>query len=167
METLEPPDTYYLSAALGWMELGNCSEARAELAKVNSALANHPAVLEVTWSVYASEKDWANALHAAELLVKSAADHPAGWLHRAYAIRRVPGGGLHAAWDVLISAVDRFPQEATIPYNLACYACQMGELDEARRWFQRALAVGEKAKLKSMAVSDTDLQPLWAEISSL
>ena len=72
-----------------------------------------------------------------------------------------------AAWDALIPAVDRFPEEATIPYNLACYACQLDKVDEARRWFLRALAVGEKGKLKCMASSDPDMKPLWSEIKGL
>ncbi|MFO1501203.1 MAG: tetratricopeptide repeat protein [Verrucomicrobiota bacterium] len=167
MESIGMPDTHFLSSALGWMELGNCAEAKHELAKVSPTLAEHPTVLEVTWAVHAAEKDWAAALAVADRLVASAPDHANGWLHRAYAIRRAPGGGLQAAWDALLGAVDRFPQEATIPYNLACYACQLSQLDEARRWLQRAMAVGDKAKLKSMAISDSDLEPLWGEIKSL
>ena len=167
MEILEPPDTHYLSAALGWMELGNFVEAKVELGKVSPALATHPSVLEVTWAVHASDENWAEALQAAEQLVQCASDHASAWLHRAYAMRRAPGGGLKAAWDALLPAVDRFPEEATIPYNLACYACQLQQLDEARRWLQRAVAVGEKAKIKSMAASDADLEPLWGEIKGL
>lgn len=167
MEILEPPDTHHLSAALGWAELGNCEEARVELAKVQPGLSGHPTVLEVTWSIHAAQKDWAGALRVAEQLVQAAPDQANGWLHRAYAMRRTPDGGLKAAWDALLPAVDRFPQEATIPYNLACYACQLSELDEARRWFQRALAVGQKARLKAMAVSDPDLEALWSEIRKL
>jgi tetratricopeptide (TPR) repeat protein len=167
MQTLGPPDTHHLSAALGWVELGNWAEAKAELAKVAPGLKKHPSVLEVTWSIHAAEKDWTKALQVAEQLIKVAPDQSSGWLHRAYAIRRAPGGGLKAAWDALIPAVDRFPHEATIPYNLACYACQLADLDEARRWFKRALAAGEKGKLKSMATSDPDLQPLWGEIKRL
>lgn len=167
METLGPPDTHHLSAALGWAELGNGTEAKVELAKVQATLASHPTVLEVTWSVHALQKDWASALQVAEQLVQTAPDQAAGWLHRAYAMRRAPSGGLKAAWDALLPAVDRFPQESTIPYNLACYACQMSRPDDARRWFQRALAVGDKAKLKAMAASDPDLEPLRAELKKL
>jgi Flp pilus assembly protein TadD len=167
MQLLEPPDTFYLSAAVGWVELGNPTEAKAELLKVTPALAGHPAVLEVSWSIHVSANDWAHALEVAEQLVHSAADHASAWLHRAYAMRRAPGGGLEAARAALLPAVDRFPEEATIPYNLACYACQMGHLDEARRWLQRALAVGKKGKIKSMASADRDLQPLWDELKSL
>jgi tetratricopeptide (TPR) repeat protein len=158
---------HFLSAAIGWMELGNLAEAKAELGKVAPGLAGHPTVLEVTWAIHAAGNNWPDALVAAEQLVQSAGDRASGWLHRAYALRRTPGGGLEAAWKALLPAVDRFPAEATIPYNLACYACQLGQLDEARRWLKRAVAVGEKSKIKVMAGSDADLQPLWGEIKAL
>ena len=37
MQNIEPPDTHHISAALGWLGLGNIAEAKAELAL---ALAN-------------------------------------------------------------------------------------------------------------------------------
>jgi hypothetical protein len=167
METIGPPDTHHLLAALGWIELGNAAEAKAELARVSPSLAQHPDVLEMTWTVHATGKNWSEALQAAEQLVVCAGDRPVGWLHRAYALRRVPGGGLQAARDALLPAVDRFPEEPTIPYNLACYACQLQQLDEARLWLHRAAAVGEKGKIKAMASADSDLEPLWTEIKTL
>lgn len=167
METLGPPDTHYLLAAMGWMELGNLNEAKAELGRISPALATHRDVLELTWAIHASDTNWSEALKTAEQLVACDGDQATGWLHRAYAMRRAPGGGLKAAWEALLPAVDRFPHEATIPYNLACYACQMEQLDEARRWLHRAAAVGEKSKIKNMAASDPDLEPLWGEIQAL
>ncbi|HZO84674.1 MAG TPA: hypothetical protein VFC26_05645, partial [Verrucomicrobiae bacterium] len=51
----------------------------------------------------------------------------------------------------------------TIPYNLACYACQLGRINDSRQWLKRALSVGGK-KIRSLALEDPDLQPLWDEI---
>jgi hypothetical protein len=51
-----------------------------------------------------------------------------------------------------------------IPYNLACYACQLGDLDDARRWLERAVALRSRADLRRLALNDHDLQPLWDEI---
>ncbi len=161
---LEPPDIHYLSAALGWMELGNFREAKAELARISTTLAEHADVLEVRWLILAAEQNWPAALDMARILLKGDPDRPFGWLHQAYALRRVPDGGLQAAWDALHPVADRFPQEPTIPYNLSCYACQMGRLEEARKWLQRACAVAGKASVKSMALADADLEPLWTEI---
>jgi hypothetical protein len=167
METLGPPDIHYLSGAIGWIELGNLAEAKLELAKVAPAHSDHPRVLEAGWSIAVADKDWSQALLIADRLIRVAEDHAVGWLHRAYAARRAPGGGLQAAWDALLPAVERFPKEATIPYNLACYACQMGKLDEARSWLRRALASCEKGKIKTMASADEDLKALWGEVKDL
>jgi hypothetical protein len=49
-------------------------------------------------------------------------------------------------------------------YNLACYECQLGDLDEARKWLETACRIGERDHMKSMAVQDPDLKPLWEEI---
>jgi len=87
-----------------------------------------------------------------------------GWLHRAYALRRINGGGLVQAWEALLPAAKKFPQEPVIAYNLSCYACQMQQLDIARHWLQRAVMAGQKDGIKKMALADEDLQPLWPEI---
>ena len=47
MHKLEPPDTHCFLGAVGWLELGNLAEARAELAQVSAAQQEHPDVLEV------------------------------------------------------------------------------------------------------------------------
>ncbi|MCI0534995.1 MAG: tetratricopeptide repeat protein [Verrucomicrobiales bacterium] len=165
MRTLDLPDTHHLSFAIGWMELGNVEEAQIELAKLTPEIANHPDVLEVRWAIAAAAKDWPTAVGLAERLVEVEPKRASGWLHRAYALRRVDGGGLSAAWDALLPAVPKFPKEPTISYNLACYACQLGQLDEARQWLLRARTVGERLKIKNMALADEDLRPFWDEVT--
>jgi len=90
-----------------------------------------------------------------------------GWLHRAYALRRVAGGGLAQAWEALLPAAEKFPGEAVIAYNLSCYACQMNKLDAARMWLTRAVGAGGKDMIKKMALEDEDLKPLWTEMQNL
>ena len=167
MHLLEPPDTHYLSAAIGWLELGNPTEAKAELDKVNSACQRHPDVLEVRWLLCAEQRDWRAALTAARALLEVAPERSSGWLHQAYALRRVPEGSLEQAWEALLPAFAKFPKEPVIAYNLACYGCQMNRLAEARTWLKRALKIGGKEKIKAMALRDSDLEPLWEEIHSL
>jgi predicted Zn-dependent protease len=167
MQKLEPPDTHYLFAAIGWLELGNPGEARAELAQVRPAQQEHPDVLEVRWSLSAEQGHWEEALQAAQALMRRAPKRSSGWLHQAYALRRVPDGSIQKAWEALLPAVAKFPKEPTIPFNLSCYACQMRQLDAARDWLQRAVAIGGKEKIHKMALQDSDLEPLWAEIRQL
>jgi len=101
-------------------------------------------------------------------MVTVAPDEVLGWIHRAYAARRKPGGGLLQAWDALRPAVDRFPEEWLVLYNLACYAAQMGRLDEAWDWLTRALhASQDAARTIQMALADSDLAPLRPRLHSL
>ncbi len=167
MRPIEPPDTHFLAGAIGWIELGNCREAKAELERISATARRNPDVLEVWWVIYAGERDWTAGLEVARALLEADPDRSSGWLHRAYALRRVNGGGLQAAWDALRPAFDKFPEEEIISYNLSCYACQMNRLEEARKWLQFALESDGKEKIKAMALHDADLEPLWDEIQRL
>ena len=167
MQKLEPPDTHYLNAAIGWLELGSHAEAAAELDQISLARQRHPDVLETRWSLFAHEERWDAALAAARDLLTEAPARSSAWLHHAYALRRAKGGGLQKAWGALLPAATKFPDEPIICFNLACYACQLGNLDEARGWLKRALKIGERDRIKLMALVDEDLEPLWKEIRKL
>ena len=164
MQTLEPPDSHHLDAAIGGLGLGCADDARTELDNVSAVNQLHAAVLEVRWTICAQDQHWNDALTIAELELQTAPEESSGWLHRAYALRRVHEGGLPQAWDALLPAAKIFPAEPVIAYNLSCYACQMQQLDLARTWLHRAINVGKKDIIKKMALADDDLQPLWKEI---
>jgi hypothetical protein len=164
VQPLEWPETHYLLAAVGWVELGNLLEAKAELAQIGSALQTHPDVLEVQWLICAEEKHWDKGLQIARALLHGAPDRASGWLHQAYALRRVADGGVQKAWDALLPVFEKFPRTEIIPYNLACYACQMNEFETARVWLKRAMEIGNKDRIKQRALEDADLSPLWDEI---
>jgi len=167
VEPLAPPDSHHLDAAIGWLGLGCAGDARGELAKISPANQAHSDVLAVRWTVCAHEKNWQHALAVAEQELTAAPDDSSGWLHLAYALRRVDGGSLARAWAALLPAAEKFPAEPVIAYNLSCYACQLQQLDLARRWLHRAVAAGRKETIKKMALADADLQPLWPEIENL
>lgn len=168
MQPLSAPHSFFLRAAVGWLELGDTREARAELAQLPEDLRRHPDVLEVGWMIAAEDGNWAEALRLGSALVEVSPNRASGWLHWAYALRRAPvDGGLKQAYDALRPAFERFPKESTIPYNLACYACQMKDLEGARVWFKRAVAAGGRRKIRKMALADRDLEALWPEIQGL
>jgi len=52
-----------------------------------------------------------------------------------------------------------------IAFNLACYACQLGRLEEAREWLRKAMDLGDEKEIKTRALDDPDLEPLWANIT--
>lgn len=164
---LEAPDLHLVQAAQGWMGLGSLDDALAELRGISPENERHPAVLELLWIIHIQREHWDAALVAARNLLAEAPDNANSWLHHAYALRRVADGGLAKARAALEPALEKFPKEPVISYNLSCYACQMKDLDVAREWFQRALKVGRKKEIKNMALADPDLEPLWEEIRGL
>jgi hypothetical protein len=167
VDVLESSDVHRLNAALGWLGLNCPSDARAELDAIAADQQSHPAVLEARWLLCAQEKTWRDALYVADCELAVAPEESSGWLHRAYALRRMDGGGLTQAWDALLPAAEKFPTEPIILYNLSCYACQLNEVEAGRGWLKRACEVGDKSVIKKMALEDDDLKALWPEIKSL
>jgi Flp pilus assembly protein TadD len=163
-DSLEMSDVHRLRAVSGWIDLGNLVEAELELGQIPARRRHHPDVLETEWLLTAARRDWNRSLTIAELLVSVAPDRPGGWIHRAFALRRAEGGGLTRAREVLLEAHARFPEEAVIPYNLACYAAQLGEIEDARRWLDTARQRGGTPLIRDMALADSDLLPLREEI---
>ena len=87
------------------------------------------------------------------------------WINRSYALHELKR--TQDAFDALLPAVRKFPKRWLIRYNLACYCAQLGEFEEAMRWLQKAIQLADKREIKSMALDDSDLQPLWEKIREL
>jgi len=51
--------------------------------------------------------------------------------------------GIPQARAILIQAQRTFPKETIIAYNLACYDCQLGDLDAAIAWLDKGLHAGQ------------------------
>lgn len=167
MNDLEPPDVHHFNAAEGWLMLGNRPEALYELEKISPLNQIHPDVLEIKWQIRVAEKEWPDALEIASKMREVAPDQLSGYIAHAYALRRAPGGGLQPAWEALCPALERFPDAWIVPYNLACYACQLGQNQQARRLLDKALLIGNRPDVLKMALQDEDLKTLWAEIKEM
>jgi tetratricopeptide (TPR) repeat protein len=167
IKPLEPPDSFHLKAAEGWLELGNHLEANEELEQIAPQLRVHPDVLEIRWEIYAKESKWNVCKDIAKAITKLAPTRSSGWLHLAYATRRAKDGGLKPAREILSSATEKFPKAPIIFYNLACYDCQLGNLKEAKQWLGKAIDLAGKKNIRLMALDDTDLKPLWEQIGSI
>ena len=165
MKQLEPPESFHVRAAQGWLELGNHTEANEELSKIAPEFRTHPDVLKVSWEVYAAGRKWEAALEVAAALIQHDSEDPLGWVHRSYCLHELKRTA--EARDNLMRVVGRFPLSATMRYNLACYECQLGRLPQAKSWLRKAFVLGDKKKMKQVALDDRDLEPLWPEIEQL
>lgn len=165
MSKLGYPDTHLVNAALGWLDLHRASDARGELQQVSTANACDPEVLEVWWRIHAAERNWGEALRVAEMELMTAPDRMSGWVDRSYSLHELRRTG--EAHEALLPAVKKFPRASLIPYNLACYACQLGNRQEACRWLHEAIARADKAEIKRLALNDPDLAALRDQIEQL
>ncbi|MFN0070926.1 MAG: tetratricopeptide repeat protein [Chloroflexota bacterium] len=155
------PDSHHLRAAQGWLELGDWRSANSELEQISPNARVHPEVLELRWHIFASAKDWPECVDIARALTEAAPDLAQPWIHHAFALHELKR--TREAFDVLSSVADRFPAEATIPYNLACYSCQLGDHIGARDWLAQAYQLGGARRWKATAMADPDLAPLWED----
>jgi len=159
---IESPDNHFLNAAMGWMELGDYGEAKAELDKISFLNRFHPDVLIVRWKTHSRSRDWAGSLDVARALVRIAPERPTGWICLAYSLYN---SKLFAEARVqLLTAEKRFPKISAIPYFLACLACQMGETSEASRWLSRWNGMVADGEFKDTARKDPRLKSVWQQI---
>ena len=163
MEPLTPPDSHFLAAAQGWLELGDPLEADRELEKIAPSLRAHPDVLEIRWHVYAGEKKWAACVDIGLGIMKGAPHRAEGWIHRSFALHAPKR--TREAYTNLACVAEKFPGNWSIPYNLACYCSQLGRLQEAQDWFKKAVVIDDKIVPKT-AINDPDLKPLWDSMST-
>jgi tetratricopeptide (TPR) repeat protein len=162
---LEHRDRFALQSATGWLMLRNPGEALHELAEISPAAQQHPEVLLVLWEIHSQAGRWPEAIEAADRLLAQTSDQPEGYIKRAYALHELKR--TQEAWDTLEPAVKRFDDNWLIPYNLACYASQLGRAADALKLLKRALRLGDAREIHAMALEDSDLQPIWEAIEKL
>jgi predicted Zn-dependent protease len=158
-------DQRYLDAAEGWLGLGSWSDANEELEHVSPRMKAHPEVLRVRYGIYALAKKWEEAAQIAHAIAQLAPNSVFGHLHHAFALHEM--GRTREAWDVLRPAAKRFPREYIIQYNLACYACRLGNLAESLRLLKKAIDLSGRTDIRQMALDDPDLEALWGKIGEI
>jgi lipopolysaccharide biosynthesis regulator YciM len=156
---LDPQAQRQLLAASGLSELGLYQEAVDELESLPVEIKETTVVLASWLELYQHWHKWAEALSVAQRLTELEPDEPNWAIALAYATRRTCG--LRLAREVLQSAVEKFEHCAAIHFNLACYAAQLGELDEAKVRLTRAIELDRE--FASLAKTDPDLAPIRSD----
>ena len=147
-----------LSHARGYLDLGLVEEAAAELAALPAHEAESLEALALRVLVLQAQRQWFLLQPVAAALVSRQPEEAGWWITWAYATRRTDS--LASAEAILRDAETRHPEEPAIQFNLGCYACQRGDLAEARRRVDRAVALD--ASFRQQAATDDDLAPLRA-----
>ena len=152
----------HFERAQGWLLLENYAAADRALRLIPAAFRRRPEVEQFRAQLHLSAGRWARAVPLLRKLVKQEPDEPQYWVSLAFATRRAESIG--AAEQILIEASRRFPHEAVIWFNLACYAAQQGDLPNALGLLRAA--VNRDAAYRELAKTDSDLGPLWAAVAA-
>ncbi len=153
-------DKNKLRAALGYIELGMLTEAAEEVAGLSPETINDFDAMILRLELSQRSGKWKDAELIARRLTKMQPEEPDWSIALAYAARRAHS--VEVAREILCDAVVRFPKEAVIHFNLACYACQLGEIPVARDCLRKAFALDRTYIVT--ALKDQDLRPIWPEI---
>jgi tetratricopeptide (TPR) repeat protein len=154
---LEPPDQQCWQAAVGYVELGMFAEADSELDKMDPFCRAFPEVLSVRLAVYRGLGKWELMQEISKRLRQFEPENVQWTISLAYATRRAYS--IDVAMEILLNAEGKFPGEGAIPYNLACYSCQLGEIEKAKRYLRKAFEIN--LNWRKAALEDEDLKPLW------
>jgi tetratricopeptide (TPR) repeat protein len=157
---LEQPDRQHWQAAAGYVELGMFFEANTELDKIDPFNRAAPEVLALRIAIYRGLEKWELMQEIAKRLADFQPDDFQWTISLAYATRRADS--IQAAKEVLLNAESKFPKEAAIKYNLACYFCQTGEIQNAKNYLKKAFEIDLNWRMA--ALEDEDLKLLWESL---
>jgi tetratricopeptide (TPR) repeat protein len=153
---MQPKRIY--SHVRGYLELGLVREAEAELERLPAAAVDTLETLALRVMVLQAKSDWPRLATAAGEWARRRPTEAGAWITWAYATRRA--SSLAAAEKILLTAEVHHPNEATIQFNLGCYACQRDDLVTARSRVERAIAIDPH--FGELARTDPDLTALRA-----
>ena len=156
-------DLRRLSAAEGYAELGMYPEADGEITQIGSALQMTAGVLALRLCIYAGQEKWEVMQVVAKQLAESNPNDIQWAIWWAYAAGRTES--IDAAKSILTEALQSHPNSASIHYSLGCYESRLQHFKVAKRHLARAIQLD--SRLKRVALSDEDLEPLWLEIKRL
>ena len=143
----------HISYARGYGELGLFKDALKELDKIDPAERDHKSARVCRLVICTSMEDWSAVVEAAKGLAHEFPEESEWGIQWAYGARRAESLGM--ARRILLDALERFPEEPCIQYNLGCYDCIDGNLHDAKGRVRSAIEL-DRSYLQ-LARRDTDL----------
>jgi Flp pilus assembly protein TadD len=150
----------HVLAATGYRELGMFDEAARVIEEVDAEDKGRKEVLAVRVDLYMAAQNWKLVAEVARHLVDIESENAAWWINLAYATRRAES--IDKAQALLLQARKLHPDNAIIAFNLSCYACVTGHIDQAKTYLKHAISLD--SNIRGLALHDEDLQTLWSWI---
>jgi len=149
---LEPK--VHWSRVTGYMQLGIIEEALIELAMLPDDDQWGKKKRAMQLEMFQQQRKWKEMAEVAHGLRMEFPEDVQWWIADAFATRR--SQSIDQAREILLEALVCHYKDATIRFNLACYACQLGSLGECMDFLKEAVKRDERFKV--MAMEDEDLK---------
>ena len=157
---MSPENERQIEIAMGYFELGMLDDAIVELASLGSR--GRFSVLSAWSAGLRMAERWSEMLPLTRKMVELYPTEAECWASLADATRN--SVSLEAGLELLETARHHFPDDGHILFQIGCYCCQLGRLDEARTALREA--VSSNRVWAKIAVQDRDLSPLWPEFKN-
>lgn len=151
-----------LLAAQGYLELGMAEEALSELASLTGPVSTDPDVVELRLHVLMQGKRWAEALAAAEELIRLTPGSLSAHIHGAFALHEL--GRTGEARDLLIKGPEELRKDPTFHYNIGCYEAVLGNREAALQSLEQSFSLDET--YRDFALRDPDLNLIRKELEA-
>jgi predicted Zn-dependent protease len=155
--TLDSADAHRLQAAIGYWELGLADDAVRELDEITLHAQQHAEILQLRQAILMEREQWDEALRMAEVLCRLEPEETDHWIKIGFCLHELKRTS--EAKDRLLAGPPALRECAIFYYNLACYECQMGQVQAA--WLLLERAVQLDTTFQQIAKTDRDLAPLW------
>lgn len=144
----------------GWIELGNFSEAAAELYNFPSDSKSTIEFLRLSVRIHSGTKAWSNVEMMCETLLKHVPEDSFALFHQAEAFHRQ--GRSREAFAAFQHAPIGFKRGPAYFYALGRYLCALGEMTLALSCLGKAF--DSEPALRMDALRDPDLEQVWFDL---
>jgi tetratricopeptide (TPR) repeat protein len=148
----------HLEYAKGYIGLGMIKEASAEIEAIEAEDWHSMEVQRVRIDLCMEAKQWSEVVDIAGQIAEALSEEEQVWISWAYALRELQR--VKEAEEVLLKAEKVYGHKsAIVHYNLACYACLLGYLEEAGKRLKRAIKLDKR--FEDECDKDPDLKALF------
>ena len=152
-----------LLAAEGYLELGMLDDARREYQSLSSKAKHSVEGLTLMMEIHRAAGNISELEIVAEQLCIIDSDNVDRWIDLALVLRDEIS--IESAREVLLEAVDRFPNTAMVHFHLARFECSLGNLAVAKEHLGRSKKLCPVCRVLALT-DEADLLPIWADHST-
>ena len=117
-------------------------------------------MLAVRIQIYQALEKWELMEVVAKKLVEYDPDDAGWWILWADAARRC--NSVEAAHEILSRALKKFPDDAGVHFNLACYECLLGDMERAKDHLKKCFEIDPSWRITML--EDRRFEVLWKSI---